>query len=132
MIWWACFSEYMQQNREQYGLPIPVLSRDPAQSTNATFFGCLPVARSDQVSAGRSGCTDKPLELEAGDDVLEPLVSPLFFFSIGEDVVPGGEDCRPDLDLDELVLGLEVDCLLLRPQAVTQRPHLIQESKSMV
>ncbi len=42
MIWWACLSEYMQQNRLQYGLPTPVLSRDPAQSTNAILIGVAP------------------------------------------------------------------------------------------
>jgi hypothetical protein len=32
----------MQQNREQYGLPVSVLSREPAQRTNAIFFGVSP------------------------------------------------------------------------------------------
>ena len=37
----ACFIEYMQHTLEQYGMFID-LSRDPAQSTKATFDGSFP------------------------------------------------------------------------------------------
>ncbi|KAF5038611.1 hypothetical protein DSECCO2_552430 [anaerobic digester metagenome] len=71
------------------------------------------VARADEVAAGRAGRTDQTLELKTRDDVVVVLVAPLELLLDGEYVVSQREDDGTDLDGHELVLCLEVDCLLI-------------------
>src|SRR5512137_2232395 len=131
MIWWACFREYMQQNREQYGLPTPVLSREPAQSTNATFFGVSP-------SLGRIRCppVGPDAQISRSNSRLEMTFSYRLyphssFFSMGKMSKPVARMTVPTLTLTNSSLASR-SIAFFSPHAVTHRPHLMQELKSIV
>src|SRR5208282_2416859 len=131
-IWCACFKEYMQQNREQYGLPTPVLSRDPAQSTKATRFGVLPslgrmswppVGPDAQISRSNSRL------VMTFSNRLYPHSS---FFSMGKISYPVARIAVPTLTLINSSFDSRSIAFFSGPHAVTHSPHLTQELKSIV
>src|SRR5208337_4104946 len=132
VIWCACFSEYMQQNREQYGLPMPVLSRDPAQSTKATRLGVSP-------SLGRMSWppVGPDAQMSRSNSRLVMTFSYRLyphssFFSMGKMSYPVARMTVPTLTLMSSSLDSRSIARFSGPQAVTHRPHLIQELKSIV
>ena len=74
-------------------------------------FGDLPVRGPFDGALGRARAAGKPLELESGDNIGQPSKPKLLCRSWVIEAVAHGEDNRPDVDLFEPILLIQVDGL---------------------
>ena len=94
-------------------LPSLLLGPGSAALDESDLLGCLSGRGDDDVSSVGTGCAHDPLVLDGCHNVLEPSVSVLCCDVCIPDLESGSSDDGSDIECDELILVIVVDCSLL-------------------